>query len=489
MKKLVLLLIIFLLTFSIVLAEEGYLIQGIVFKGIKNVPYDVIQNLLNIKVFNSYTKEYIEKEVERLRNSGYFKSINYELRKLDVGYELLLVVEEFPVINKIILPDTKIISQEEIKNILFSKEKSFFNEKKALEDCDRIRRLYEKKGYVLKENPSFYFKNNTLVFEWREAPPIGRIEFKTQSQWVESLIKSYLKLSIGDYIDLNKLNELNIFLSKMNIKIKLIPSWEFRDSYTILYLDVVSLPPRDLTFEYEYNNYINFAFGFFADDWGYWKISLISDLKENMVYGLEWRRSNFYLNITNREILLSFRKRLSEIFNVDGELGVKENFVNKDRVLLFSFIQDHLLEEGNIIKSGKYVKFGLDFHGGGSVYNYSLLYFLGKYYISYGEGLGNRILGIEGDVRYPLGYSPEKGYLGLKVSYTIPLENKIYLNLGIGGDSNFLPEDISSVSDLKFSLFGSFGLSYTYGSLSYNIRLESNFVDVLKFFIITKFNF
>lgn len=489
LKKFIIFLMSFLLVFGIVFSEESYLIQGIVFKGLKNVSYDRIQELMNIKVFNSYSQELIEKEVEKLKNSGYFKSVSYQLVKLDLGYELVIYVEEFPLINNVKLPDTKLIPKEEIKNIISSKEKTFFNDRKALEDCGRIKKYYQSKGYVLKEDPSFNFKDNILTFYWEETPPIGKIEIKAQNAWQESLIKNFLKLSIGDYVNLNKINDLNNFLSKRNIKIKVIPEWDFEDDYTVLYLDAVSLPSKEFILEYRYNEAVNLNFGIFTNDLSYWKIYGSSDWFGNIVYGLEWHRNNLRLALNNKEVLISIKRQLSEALGIDGEIGVKENFVEKDRALLFSIVQDNLTEEGGIIKSGKYFRLGLDFHGGGSLYNYSMLSFLGKYYINYGENLENRIVGIEWTIKYPIGDSPEAGCLNLKISYTIPLEDKVYLSLGLGGDSSFLPKDVNSISDLKFSLLGRLSMFYAQNFVSYDIGMESNFVDIFNFYGKMKFIF
>lgn len=490
LRKWIVFLIVFLMVFGVAFSEEeSYLIQGIAFQGLKNVSYDMIQDLINIKIFNSYSRDSIEKELEKLRNSGYFKSVNYQLRKLDLGYELVINVEEYPLISNIIVPNLKLVSKEEIMNVISSKEKTFFSENKALEDCNRIKKYYQSKGYILKEEPTFSFKDNSLIFNWEEAPPIGKIEIKAKNAWEESLIKSYLKLSIGDYVNLNKINDLNIILNKKNIKIKVVPKWDFENDYTILSLELVYLPSKEVTLNYEYNKIVGLSLGIFTNNSGYWKFYGNSDLSGNIDYGLEWQRNNMRLALNNKEVLINIKRQISEVLDIDGEIGIKENFVAKDRALVFSIVQDRLIKEGDFIESGKYFKIGLDFHGGGSLYNYSMLSFLGKYYLSYGEGLERRIVGVEGVIKYPIGESPESGCFNLKVYYTIPLENKVYLSLGLGGDSSFIPQNVSSLSDLKFNILGSLGMYYSKSFVNYNIGMESNFVDIFNFYVKMKFIF
>ncbi len=183
MRKIIIFAILIFGLLGVIYGDENFFIQGIVFDGVKNVPYDVLQNSINIKVLNTYSKDYIEKEVQKLLKTGYFKYLSYELIKRDVGYELVIHVEELPLISKIVFPDTKLVSVEEIKGILYSKERGFFNEEKTKEDCSKIEEYYSKKGFVLAKKPEYFFKDNVLTFTWEELPPIGRIEVKAKSYW------------------------------------------------------------------------------------------------------------------------------------------------------------------------------------------------------------------------------------------------------------------------------------------------------------------
>lgn len=487
LRKIIAFLIVSIILLGVMYGEENYLIQGIVFDGVKNVPYDILQNTLNIKVFSSYSKDYIEREVQKLKNTGYFRALTYELVKRDVGYELVIHVEELPVISKIIFPDTKLIPIEEIKGILYSKERGFFNEEKAKEDCDKIEKYYIKKGFVLAQSPEYSFKDNILTFNWKELPPIGRIEIKAKGYWEEPLIRNFLKLRIGEYLDMRKIEELNDFFYKKNIKIKVEPEWKIKDENTVLYLNVVYLSPREVSLSYNYNKSIDLKMGYFLGSIGYLETSLSSDLQGNLDYGINLQSYYFDLDINNKGYSIALKRLMSKTNNIEAELGYKGSFVLNDKALFIYFTQDLTKTYKGIPESGRYIRLGLDFHGGGSSYNFSILSFEGKYYLSLGEGLDRKIIGVEGEIGYSFGDLPDGGYLGVRLLYIMPLEYHTYLSLKIGGDSNF--SSLSSFSELNFNILGGFCWYSINEPVEYLMNLESDFVRVLNLKLETKIKF
>ncbi len=487
MRKIIAFLIVGIILFGVIYGEENYLIQGIVFKGVRNVPYDILQNTLNIKVFNSYSKDYIEKEVQKLKNTGYFRSLTYELVKKDVGYELVIHVEELPIISKIVFPNTKLVLIEEIKSILYSKEQRFFSEEKAKEDCDKIEKYYMKKGFVLAKSPEYSFKDNILTFIWKELPPISRIEIKAKNYWEEPLIRNYLKLRVGEYLDMRKIEELNDFFYKKNIKIKIEPEWKIENENTVLYLNVVYLSPREISLSYNYNKSADLKMGYFLGDIGYLETSLSSDFQGNLDYGINLQSYYFDVDISNKNYSISLKRLMSKTNNIEAELGYKGSFILNDRALFIYFTQDLTKTYKGIPQSGRYIRVGLDFHGGGSAYNFSILSIEGKYYLSLGEGLDKKTMGFEGEIGYPFGISPESGYLRVGLSYIMPLGYDTYLSLKIGGDSGF--SSLSSFSDLKFNILGSFCWYSISEPVGYLMNLESDFVSVLNLKFETKIKF
>lgn len=487
LRKIIIFAILIFGLLGVIYGDENFFIQGIVFDGVKNVPYDVLQNSINIKVLNTYSKDYIEKEVQKLLKTGYFKYLSYELIKRDVGYELVIHVEELPLISKIVFPDTKLVSVEEIKGILYSKERGFFNEEKTKEDCSKIEEYYSKKGFVLAKKPEYFFKDNVLTFTWEELPPIGRIEVKAKSYWEEPLIKRYLKINVGDYLNMNKIEELNDLFNKKNIKIKVQPEWKIEKESTILYLNVVYLPPREISLSYNYNESTDLSLGYFWGNVGYIKGFVSSNLQGSIDYGISLQSYYLDLNINNKDYSVALKRQMSKTNNIEAELGYRGSFVINDKALFIYFTQDLLKTDNNVPESGRYIRIGLDFHGGGSLFNFSILSFEGKYHLTLGQGLDRKIIGFEGGLEYPWGNSPESGNLGIKFLYTIPLGNNAYVSLKIGGGSNF--DNLSSLSDLKFNILGGIDLVSSQRFVDYSINLESDFVNILKFKAETKIKF
>ncbi|HOL39741.1 MAG TPA: hypothetical protein PKY18_05475, partial [Dictyoglomaceae bacterium] len=122
MKKSIIFLMIFAFLISFSYAEENYFVQGIVFKGIKNVPYNTVQTNFGIKVFTSVSEDEINREISRLKDSGLFKNVGYTLQKVDGGYNLIVLVEEYPIVSQIKFPDAKLVPLQEIKEKIYSTE-------------------------------------------------------------------------------------------------------------------------------------------------------------------------------------------------------------------------------------------------------------------------------------------------------------------------------------------------------------------------------
>ena len=489
LKRIIIFSLFLLITLNLTFADENYFIQGISIIGLKNVSYDTVQNILNIKVLNTYNGKYIEGQLNKLKESGYFKSVSYDLKKLDGGYELIIKVEEFPVVADIIFPDIKLITINAIQKVIYSGKGKFFIEDKVKEDCKKIEDLYRKKGFVLEISPQYIFKDGILSFIWKEAPIIGSIEIISGNQWEKKVIEENLNLSIGDPLDLKKIDELNQKLLKKNIRIKIIPEWAFEGAYTILYLNVEYLSPRIVSLIYEKNERVNLRFSYYLSNYGNLELNISNNMRGSFDYLISWQREFLKVYFGDNYWGLSINKTLSSSNNIVGEIGFKNNPNLDDKVLSFDITQDATLEGNGVYKSGSYFNFGIDFHGGGSNYNYSLASLSGKYFIRYGEGLNERILGLMGDIRYPFGDSPEDGSLYLKITYAFPLNKWIYLTLSVGGDSCFNPRDLVSASDIRINPFFGVEFSVTQKSLFSAFGLESDLVSLRNFYIKSKLEF
>ncbi|HOP95500.1 MAG TPA: hypothetical protein PL130_07015 [Dictyoglomaceae bacterium] len=486
MKKSIIFLMIFVFLVSFLYAGENYFIQGIVFKGIKNVPYNTVQSNFGIKVFTSVSEDEINREISRLKESRLFMSVGYTLQKVDGGYNLIVLVEEYPVISQIKFPDAKLVPLQEIKEKIYSTEGKFFIEDKIKKDCENIKEIYRKKGFVLIQDPTFSFENNMLTFYWLETPPISRIEIKANNDWEKKVIEEYLDLSVGDYLNLTKIENANKKLEKKDLKLQIIPNWELEDNSLVLYLSLKYLPPREISLEYKSNEYLSSSFNYFSSPWGNFGVN-IKYTGGVVDYALSWRNENLRVEVGDKLLSLSYDKDLSRDFT--GEVGIKWEPQSWDNALFFNIKRDTLVEENGIYKNGSLLGINLDFHGGGSPYNYSLITLSGKYFNSYGEDINERIIGLMGEFVYPIGISIEGGKLLLKAAYSFPIGDKNYLSLELGGESIFRPEEVKAISDISFKGYGGAMISLFYDPWRYNFGLDTNFSDIVKFYLSSEINF
>jgi len=204
-------------------------------------------------------------------------------------------------------------------------------------------------------------------------------------------------------------------------------------------------------------------------------------------YALSWRNENLRVEVGDKLLSLSYDKDLSQDFI--GEVGIKLNPQSWDNALFFNIKRDTLVEENGIYKEGSLLGINLDFHGGGSPYNYSLITLSGKYFNSYGEDINERIIGLIGEFVYPISTSIEGGKLLLKAAYSFPIGDKNYLSLELGGESTFKPEEVQEISDLSFKVYSGAMISLFYDPWRYKLGLETNFSDIVKFYLSSEINF
>ncbi len=458
MRKKFLILLVFIFIFNVIYGEE-YFLQGIIFKGIKYASYSQIQELLNIKPFQSYSREKIEEEINRIKDMKIFEAINYSLNKINGGYELIIEVKEYPIIEKVEFPNIRLLKEEIIKRNIYSDSGKFFMLVKVEEDLNKIRDLYKKHGFPLKTDPKYVFKNNILKFEWEELPPIKEIIYDTKSQKEEDLIKRLVSIKRGEDLNTKEIDLANQKLLREEIPYVVKYNYKAEEDGTILYLYLMPLFPNSLTISFYSPLNFNINYSFYNLNWG--RISLNSFVSEenNPLYKFTWEKENFYLSLENNYISLLFLKDFGRDFV--ARVGYRSPLSSQgNKALLFSLERNTLIKRDLNIK-GSLLNLSMDFVGGGSPENYTLFKLLTDNYWNYGEELEERILEAKGELRYVLGNSQENSSVNIKFSYGFPIFPKIYIFLDIGGESEFKLAEIKSLSEIVFTFWGGLNFVWT----------------------------
>ena len=146
LKKLIAILLIFIINFSFSYADP-LTIKKIIVSGEKRLSKSFILNFLpnypntkfNDEVLNQFTKD--------LYNTGLFSDVNLEIKK-DI---LQIIVSEYPIINEVSFTGNDLLDNEQLNDIVMISPRDTLNLDKINEAVDKIRTEYQKIGRYLAE--------------------------------------------------------------------------------------------------------------------------------------------------------------------------------------------------------------------------------------------------------------------------------------------------------------------------------------------------
>ena len=126
-------------------------IRSIEVKGNTITSSDTIIGIIQSRVGSEFSETLIDKDVKALFNSGRFKDVWIEHFYENGGVRLVINVVETPIVTKLVFEGNKVIKakklEKEIKLNLYSQ----ISQSSILEAIDKIKEMYEKKGYNLVE--------------------------------------------------------------------------------------------------------------------------------------------------------------------------------------------------------------------------------------------------------------------------------------------------------------------------------------------------
>ena len=140
-KKICLIILFLFLSVSSLSAE---IIKKIIIEGNKRISEETIKVYGDININQDYSENDINKILNSLYSTNFFKKINISLNKNILKIDL----EEYPIVNQLILVGEKNNSYEkEIKKVMRLKEKQSFIKSLLSDDVELIKKLYSTLGY------------------------------------------------------------------------------------------------------------------------------------------------------------------------------------------------------------------------------------------------------------------------------------------------------------------------------------------------------
>ena len=160
MKRLILLIFILLLPIlfsgkALCAEKEVLSIKAIEIKGNSKVEESTIRFHIKTKPGDDFSVNQLREDLKEIYNLGFFKDVKIDVQDFEGGLKVIFVVFEKPTINRIVITGNNKIKDDDIREQLAIKENIIFNINLMKESVEKIKLLYQTKGYLFAEVNSY----------------------------------------------------------------------------------------------------------------------------------------------------------------------------------------------------------------------------------------------------------------------------------------------------------------------------------------------
>ena len=131
-------------------------IRAIEVKGNKKVETSTIQFYIRIRVGDEFSVTRIREDILRIYRLGFFKDVQVDVEEFEGGLRVTFIVVEEPLVRNIIITGTQAIKREEVEGKLALKANAVLNRNQVRDSLDKIKQLYQEKGYYFAEAEAIY---------------------------------------------------------------------------------------------------------------------------------------------------------------------------------------------------------------------------------------------------------------------------------------------------------------------------------------------
>ncbi len=120
-------------------------------EGNERIEESTIRFYIQTKVGDEFSVSRIREDIVRIYQLGFFTDVRVDVEPFEGGLKVTYIVKEQPLIRQVTLTGNKEISQEDIVEKLSTKPRSVLNRNLLREDVERIKALYQERGYYFAE--------------------------------------------------------------------------------------------------------------------------------------------------------------------------------------------------------------------------------------------------------------------------------------------------------------------------------------------------
>jgi outer membrane protein insertion porin family len=129
------------------IASPGQKIARIEFKGNRKIEGSAIRQVVKSAPENLFSDEDLSADIKAIFKMGYFDDVAAEVTDLPEGKAITFSVVEKPMITEILIRGNKALKKDEIEGAMSVRSRQTVNPEKLKADVDKIKDLYDTKGY------------------------------------------------------------------------------------------------------------------------------------------------------------------------------------------------------------------------------------------------------------------------------------------------------------------------------------------------------
>lgn len=149
---------------SLGLASEEQLITDIIIKGNITTSDNLISSGIKSRRGQKFDLERLEADLRFIYSLGYFSDVRAVVQEQNQGVTLVIELDEFPIVRKVVFEGNTVCSSEEMIRIMNNRVGKPLNIVSLKKDIHAISSLYDKKGYIMAEvSDSSLTSNNELT--------------------------------------------------------------------------------------------------------------------------------------------------------------------------------------------------------------------------------------------------------------------------------------------------------------------------------------
>lgn len=129
--------------------EEAKQVTQVEIRNNRFVSTDVILSKVKTKPGDTFSQKAINEDIKRLYATGFFTDVTVDLSDYEGGLKVAFIVTEKAVVDKILFKGNTTIKEDKILKEIETKTGSTVDHRQISKDIDKIKDLYQKKGFSL----------------------------------------------------------------------------------------------------------------------------------------------------------------------------------------------------------------------------------------------------------------------------------------------------------------------------------------------------